>query len=1526
MRKTHLREMRVSRHGNISVRRNIHSRTALVPLMGLLALALLALSLLESDTASAQPIAEWRRVVGGIGDESAQAIAIAGDGGYVIAGDTSSIGAGTQNGWLVKLDVHGRREWDRTFGGSGSDSFNDVQRTADGGYVLAGETHSSQGSSLAQSDFWLLKTDSSGEVEWEHSFGNFVQPDPLSKTTTSDVAHSVRQTRDGGFIVAGSSNGSTGDNVWLVRTGPTGRLLWGRNPGGASGAVAYDVVQASDGGFVIAGRSTSINSGTEALLIKTDSDGNTEWTKTFGDQFNEEARSLVLTKDGGYAMGGFSWSFGQGLSDYWLIKTDGNGRREWHRSYGGIANDSAYSLIQTSDGGFALAGESDSFSSDERTWVVKTDSAGMLEWTRAYSQTSSPLSPTAGTLPGGANAIKQTEDLGFVISGWTGRTSDTRDILAMKTAPLRELPILPEGPTAILENTGETPITAAFAAFSSGISSQEPAPLGFWYRGRVLSRENPLPVGMFACSQPTGNLASAERLEQVQIGASGALHRSVFTNQDATRSIVIDDDGEKVGFESDGREISATLSVVSESPCMAVDRRVREGPSAPTGLVAAVPVQEADTIRLNWNDNPESDVQGYGVYFSSSSSGPFQRIAWKVQDTGYLDVRKGDGSAYYYGVSAIDVRGMESPLSPVAEVRSADHTPPEPPVGLQLARVDRGNEGSRLEWDASPSADVVAYRVYLQEIGDSRGPILGTVSGTLNFDLGLPAQSDTTYSITAVDLAGNESDFSNVVPTPRDFFGTVLRVISTSPNRGQLAVGTDRGHFIVLVTSEAELASNGLTEPALENIRPGDRVAISLAGEGSVARQVHVIPQVGRHEQLAGIVQQASGGEVVIQPSTEGRERLIVPLTEEVLVTSHREAMDLVPGSMVVVSHTGREQDSSFAISEINVVPGRAQRDRRDEPIATPEPTHTAVVGGRFEGLTENNNGILVSSIQLYLDVNTTMQSGLTAGDAVLVDAILEQDGTLLARRVRDDPEAYTGPTSTILSGVFEGQNSNTGNWTVSGSEILTDRLTRIQSSPEAGQRVWVSGVLQEDATLYATEIRTIAPTEELDPYRLVRIEGTLLEIAPEGFWDIGGIPVNVDGGTELTGRPSLGMRVSAVATYADNTILASRIVGESTSPGQLTSRVDIRGEVSARQGDNALAVGGIMVYMSNLTRATGNIEVGSAVNVAAVVDSPGTLVAREIRELAQGVSSLEDAGNPVNIEGEIDRLLTAGSLLINGIPVNVSTLTEIDASIQPGATVQVRGLLRRDGSVLARQILGFGRSVGEGTEARLSGAVSRVHNDITGRPTRFELGGIPVSVDQLTRIEGEVVSGEAAEVHAIVVDGTILAASVRSPAPGRAARRLSVQMQGVVEDMASGPVPLPLDISVNGVQVRIAADTQIIGSLTEGAVVRTGGQVSEGIFMAEEIERIASVDRQAPQLSARFRIQGRLQEANLDNEGRPDRLLVSGERIMVEALSEFRHDIFVGNEVAVEGIIRDGTLVATIVGLAEIGNEAPET
>ncbi len=295
---------------------------------------------------------EWNSALGGNDDEEAYSVVQTPDGGYTVAGYTKSFGLGMKDVILIKTDSTGTSEWIRTFGGAQDDEGYCLQQTADGGYIVAGVTSSSGAGSR---DMWLIKTNDFGNEEWNQTLGGF----------SSDGAWSVQQTTDGGYILTGwtFSNGPGYlGNAWLVKTDSTGTEEWNRTFGGDDADRGYSVQQTTDGGYILTGYTSSFGAGLDdMLLIKTDSLGNEEWNKTFGGNGRDYGNFVQQIRGGGYIVTGYTLSFGAGGDDVWAVRTNSSGIEEWSSTYGGPYSDVGFAIRQVSDGGFIVAGHTLSF-------------------------------------------------------------------------------------------------------------------------------------------------------------------------------------------------------------------------------------------------------------------------------------------------------------------------------------------------------------------------------------------------------------------------------------------------------------------------------------------------------------------------------------------------------------------------------------------------------------------------------------------------------------------------------------------------------------------------------------------------------------------------------------------------------------------------------------------------------------------------------------------------------------------------------------------------------------------------------------------------------------------------------------------------------------------------------------------------------------------------------------------------------------------------------------------------------------
>ena len=314
---------------------------------------------LSSDSlfAGAGPAIEWAKTFGGTNDDWADSVQQTIDGGYIIAGLTKSFGAGDSDAYLIKTDSDGNLSWQKTFGGTDDDYANSVQQTADHGYIIAGDTKSF---GAGKSDAYLAKIDANGNLQWQKTFGG----------TGDDWATCVQQTPDGGYIIAGLTEsfstrkfGYAGSlDAYLIKTDSEGNLQWQKTFGGTGDDCATFVQQTSDAGYIIAGWTKSFGAGkSDAYLAKTDCDGNRLWQKTFGGTDDDWATSVQQTPDAGYVIAGRTESFGAGKSDAYLAKTDCDGNRLWQKTLGGTGDDWATSVQQTTDSGYIVAGLTKSF-------------------------------------------------------------------------------------------------------------------------------------------------------------------------------------------------------------------------------------------------------------------------------------------------------------------------------------------------------------------------------------------------------------------------------------------------------------------------------------------------------------------------------------------------------------------------------------------------------------------------------------------------------------------------------------------------------------------------------------------------------------------------------------------------------------------------------------------------------------------------------------------------------------------------------------------------------------------------------------------------------------------------------------------------------------------------------------------------------------------------------------------------------------------------------------------------------------
>ena len=318
--------------------------------------------------------------IGGTETDVAHSIVQTTDGGYAVAGYTWSFGAGS-NAYIIKLDASGMIQWTRTLGGTGWDDITSIVQTIDGGYIAAGSS--------------IFKLDKNGTLQWCENI--------------SGESWSIIQTSDSGYTIAGKTNSfGIGDyDMFIVRLDSSGSLQWARTVGGIGYDFGSSIIQTIDGGYTLTGSYTVYGVGSYILVVKLNSSGTLEWAKTIGEGY-EEGYAIIQTIDGGYAVVGKA-DINTGRTPFYIVKLSGEGTLQWTSTISLRDGDIANSIIQTSDGGYAVAGYTRYIEGYPDWLIVKLDSMGMLDWSRVI---------IGGTEAGNeAFSIIKTIDGGYVVAG-----------------------------------------------------------------------------------------------------------------------------------------------------------------------------------------------------------------------------------------------------------------------------------------------------------------------------------------------------------------------------------------------------------------------------------------------------------------------------------------------------------------------------------------------------------------------------------------------------------------------------------------------------------------------------------------------------------------------------------------------------------------------------------------------------------------------------------------------------------------------------------------------------------------------------------------------------------------------------------------------------------------------------------------------------------------------------------------------------------------------------------------------------
>lgn len=378
---------------------------------------------------------EWQKCYGGSSYDQANFIQQTTDKGYFIMMTTQSSdeelpeGPGDDDIWIVKLTSTKEVEWQRRLGGMYKDIACQGQQTGDGGYIITGWSNSIDGGvsgSHGGIDIWILKLRSDGKIQWKNCFGG----------SEDDFPKCVRQTTDGGYIIAGYTNSDNGNvsknngrtDIWVVKLKPNGNINWKKCLGGSKNDYSYSIRETPDGGYILAGGTYSgdgnvtENRGSSDLwIVKLSDSGKIEFQRSFGGSNYDIASDILLTNDGGYIIAGSTQSTdgdvtgNHGSVDGWVLKLNSSYEIEWQKCYGG-SNRDFFDYFLPAENGYILAGGSLSHDGDvtgnygqKDIWIVRIDTAGKIEWQKNYG----------GSGKDTIHSIQPASDNGYIISADT---------------------------------------------------------------------------------------------------------------------------------------------------------------------------------------------------------------------------------------------------------------------------------------------------------------------------------------------------------------------------------------------------------------------------------------------------------------------------------------------------------------------------------------------------------------------------------------------------------------------------------------------------------------------------------------------------------------------------------------------------------------------------------------------------------------------------------------------------------------------------------------------------------------------------------------------------------------------------------------------------------------------------------------------------------------------------------------------------------------------------------------------------
>ncbi|MCH8101961.1 MAG: hypothetical protein IIB28_02250, partial [Chloroflexi bacterium] len=714
------------------------------------------------------------------------------------------------------------------------------------------------------------------------------------------------------------------------------------------------------------------------------------------------------------------------------------------------------------------------------------------------------------------------------------------------------------------------------------------------------------------------------------------------------------------------------------------------------------------------------------------------------------------------------------------------------------------------------------------------------------------------------------------------------------------------------------------------DLAEGDFVAVSLELEDGelVADVVQLIPGKTRFRHLPGTVTAVSAGSITIQPPNPNADPITLGIDAAGTDLFLEDGQVIAEGDFVIIVATRDPETGEIrgTARAIHVKRQAEEPEPLDESDPIDEPENEVKLRGVFEGIDEAGNWI-IDGFPVSLDKRTKIDGAIVAGQVVELEGVLKDDGTLVAREIELEEDENDGPNTSRINGIFEGVDAD-GNWIISGISVEITDSTDTDGLPFVGQRVKVKALVLDDGSIVAREVENKGGKQ--DDGDEVKIRGLFQGVDADGNWIVDGHPIAVNALTRLEGAPGQGQRVEVKALrQANGTLIATKIEGddEGDGPGRFRAEAKIKGVITEIRA-NSIVVDGREIALSVLTELETTLEVGARIEVKALLQSDGSLVAEEVEQDEDDGDGRGRGRTKVEIEGVIDSISEDGStLVVNGITVARSALSDVRGNLVAGSTVKIEGVIRPDGTILAAEIKGEGRrSSGSNSETRVRGVLETINRDEDGNVTSVVVNGLEIPVDVLTRHDIDLEEGGNIEVRGIISDGVFIAGRIKDQKSRNRNQRgketdeddesdrpdedeSELKIEGLITGVRTDESGRVVGITVNGVDIDVSG-ADIEGDLEVGTVVKIEGDLENGAIRPREVEAEKSDgDRSGKRDERSFR--GVIENVVRDADGNIVGLVINGRTISVDPLTRIRADLRPGIQIKLDGLITGGKFVA---------------